>query len=125
MPTIKTHITNISTQKSYASVQDLEHTPAENLLKGETGRVFNFFVEYDNATVGFVHVYDKKGSITFGTDQPIMVFPVKGTTFGCSVMSQQGILISDGLSLAGSNTAGSGTSGAAPTGTIDIYVVGS
>ena len=68
-------------------------------------------------------MYDAKGSITHGTDHPILVVPVKGTTSSITIMSQTGILISNGLSVAGSNTGGTGNGGTNP-GTLDAYITG-
>tara|TARA_A100001515_G_scaffold140216_1_gene135653 strand:- start:1078 stop:1455 length:378 start_codon:yes stop_codon:yes gene_type:complete len=124
MPTVRTHITNHTTQKSYASVQDADTTPSENLLSEQSGRVYSIFLEYDNATVGYFKLYDAKGSLTHGTDVPIFVVPVKGTTCGISIMSQTGVLISNGLSVAGSAKGGTGAGGAVPAGTIDAYITG-
>ena len=124
MPTVKTHITNHTNQKSYAAIEDCDTTSSENLLKGQSGRVFSIFLEYDNATVGYFKMYDKKGSVTHGTDIPIFVVPVKGTAYGCSVVSQKGILFSSGVSVCGSAKGGTGASGAVPAGNIDVYITG-
>lgn len=124
MPTVKTHITNHSTQKSYASIHVVATTPSENLLREQSGRVFSVLLEYDNATVGYFKMYDAKGSVTHGTDNPIFVVPVKGSASVVSIMSQTGILISNGLSVAGSNRGGTGNGGTNPTGTIDAYITG-
>lgn len=124
MPTVKTHITNFSNQKSYASVEDVETTPSENLLREQSGRVFAILLEYDNATTGYFKMYDSKGSVTHGTDNPIFVVPVKTTASAVTIMSQTGILISNGLSVAGSNQGGTGSGGANPAGTIDAYLTG-
>jgi|TARA_R100000084_G_C4556766_1_gene102645 hypothetical protein len=125
MPTVKTHITNHTLQKSYAVVEDCDTTPSENLLKNQTGRVFSMLLEYDNATTGYFKMYDAKGSVTHGTDHPIFVMPVKGTAYGCNVVSQQGILFSAGVSVAGSAKGGTGSGGAVPAGNIDVYITGS
>tara|TARA_R100001086_G_scaffold245728_2_gene177015 strand:- start:490 stop:867 length:378 start_codon:yes stop_codon:yes gene_type:complete len=124
MPSFKTHITNISTQKSYIELVGMIHTPpVQNLLKGQTGRVFAIHINYNNATKGYVHVYDQKGGVAVGTTLPIMTFPVVGTNSSVCVVSQQGILISEGLSIAGSNTAGTGAN-TTPAGSISAFIVG-
>lgn len=124
MPTSRAHISNFSSQKSYASVQDVETTPSENLLREQSGRVFAILLEYDNATTGYFKMYDAKGSVTHGTDHPILVVPVKATASSITIMSQTGILISNGLSVAGSANGGTGSGGANPAGTIDAYITG-
>jgi len=122
--TATTHITQYSTQKSYASLIDLEDAGATNLLSNQTGRVYNILLEYNDSTAGYVKLYDSK-AVTHGTDHPIMVLPVKGTGWVQSVMSQSGIKISSALSMAASNLAGTGSGGSVPAGTVKAFISGS
>ena len=124
MPTLKVQLTSVSNQKSYASIEDADNTVQENVLKNQTGRIFNLFIEYDNATTAYVKLYDSKGQISHGTHHPIFVVPVNGTTFGQSIMSQSGILFNSGASIGAAASGGTGTAGN-PAGTVDVYISGS
>ncbi len=124
MPTIKTHITNISTQKSYVELNAFDKVPQQNLLKNGIGRVFAFHINYNNATKSYVHIYDLKGGVVVGTTEPILTFPVVGTNSSTCIVSQSGILLNSGLSIAGSNTGGTGAN-TNPAATIDGFIVGS
>ena len=118
------HITQYPTQKSLARLSDLEQTGGTNLLHSQTGRVYNIFLSYTHATVAYVKLYDMKGSLTHGVDHPIMVIPVKGTSFSTSIMSQSGVKISAGLSMAASSLAGTGWGGAVPAGVATVFITG-
>tara|TARA_R110002020_G_scaffold12489_5_gene45825 strand:+ start:1500 stop:1874 length:375 start_codon:yes stop_codon:yes gene_type:complete len=124
MPTLKVQLTNVSNQKSYAACEDANNTVQENVLKDQTGRIFNLFIEYNNATTAYVKLYDSKGQISHGTDHPIFVVPVKGTAFGQSIMSQSGILFNSGACIGAAANGGTGASGN-PAGTVDVYISGS
>ena len=124
MPNLKVQLTNFASQKSYASCEDANNTVQENVLKNQTGRIFNLFIEYTDATTAYVKLYDSIGQISHGTDHPIFVVPVKGTTFGQSIMSQSGILFNSGACIGAAASGGTGASGN-PAGTVDVYISGS
>ena len=121
---INTHITQYSAQKSLVRLSDLKQAGGTNLLAGETGRVYSIFIAYTDATAAYVKLYNLDGSLTHGTDHPIMVIPVKGTSFSTSIISQSGVYVSSGLSMAASSHAGTGSGGANPAGTVTTFISG-
>ena len=124
---VKTHITSMTQQKSYASAEDLENVAATDLLKGRSGRLFNIFVTYDSNTTGFLHFYDgvrsSEGTVDVTNQLPIMTVPLKGTTFKMSITSQQGIEFSTMMSVAAKAGAAIGAS-SAPHGRVDVFLTG-
>ena len=124
MPSYSTHISQYSSQKSISIMTDLEQTPtADNLLQNQSGRVFNIFLDYDDATAAYVKMYDAK-TAEHGTDQPIFVVPVIGTAFKQSIISQSGIKLSTACTMAASSNAGRGTGGSNPAGTVNVSISG-
>tara|TARA_Y100001938_G_scaffold146503_1_gene225484 strand:+ start:2482 stop:2865 length:384 start_codon:yes stop_codon:yes gene_type:complete len=127
MPTLKVQLTSVSNQKSYAEVMAADNDIQENVLKNQTGRIFNIFVEYDHGVhFAYVKLYDSVGSVVHGTSHPIFVYPLKNiTTFGMSIMSQSGILFNNGACIGAASVGGTGPASAPPAGNVDVYISGS